>query len=130
MHKERLLLLADHLENVKPNEFNMSHWWEEKTISNRNLCKTTGCAMGHACSIPEFQKLGLRLDHGYLSVSDKNVFYRTPVLDDKRMYEAAQELFEISYADVEYLFCPDTYTEADICDPIAVAKRIREFANK
>ena len=51
MNKERLTVLANHLRTVAPENFDLSRW----------SCGPVGCAVGHACTIPEFQAEGLRL---------------------------------------------------------------------
>lgn len=47
---QRLLVLADHLENVLPEKFYMGTW----------LCGTTACAAGHAGDIEQFNDAGYR----------------------------------------------------------------------
>jgi hypothetical protein len=59
MNTERLLKLADHLEQTvskEPDTFDMTVYGE------RVGCGTKCCALGHACSIPEFREGGLRLE--------------------------------------------------------------------
>lgn len=52
MHLDRLIKIRNHLrDNVKDEQLYMSSW----------SCGTSCCVMGHACSIPEFAALGLRL---------------------------------------------------------------------
>ena len=48
IHREKLLKLADHLETVPEEKFNMNKWH----------CGTQSCALGHACTI--FPQLELR----------------------------------------------------------------------
>lgn len=63
VYAKRALKLAEKLKNtVVKNNFNYQSWiagnWNgEKELS----CGTTACAAGHACLMPEFRRLGLRL---------------------------------------------------------------------
>lgn len=70
----RLQTLVDFLKTVEPNRFHLDYWrynhelndyenFDEVTCVTdeelKNGCGTTACAMGWACTIPEFQQSGL-----------------------------------------------------------------------
>lgn len=87
MNKERLAILAKFLQTkfpsdwVEKNKFNLGTWMRPSkfstdncftkvnclgpkfgtTVVEPNYCKTTGCAMGWATTIPEFKAAGLGL---------------------------------------------------------------------
>lgn len=52
----RLELLTKKLKSLRDEQFNLSVWQSD--------CGTVACAIGWAATIPEFQELGLRMDHG------------------------------------------------------------------
>jgi hypothetical protein len=57
----RLLLLADFLEKLPPERFNYGEWVGKDWGGKQDLsCGTTACALGWACTMPEFQALGLK----------------------------------------------------------------------
>ena len=95
----RLLKLADHLDTVPPETFDMSTWW----------CGTRGCAMGHAAQMPAFRRLGLRLE---ASVSFDEEVTVGVVLEDEQDYGAAAVLFGLTRGEAKDLFCPSTYGAA------------------
>lgn len=57
MNTERLLVLADYLEKLPEERFNISYW-------QMVACGSIACALGHACYIPAFQEAGLKLWQG------------------------------------------------------------------
>jgi hypothetical protein len=61
-----LLLLADFLDKLDPARFDYTDWVGDSWEGKQDLsCGTTACAMGWACTMPEFRALGLRLGkHG------------------------------------------------------------------
>lgn len=120
MRADRLLRLADWLDRVDPERFYMCTW------AQKDECGTTACAMGHACDIPEFKALGLRLDW-----SQRVAHVSFPGPTDTRVVDmsAAQRLFDIEEVQAMYLFASETEagdTRADET-PKDVAKRIREL---
>lgn len=119
MNEERLLKLADYLETVPERAFNMAAWRDE--------CGTSGCALGHACEIPEFAAIGLKIEF-----CRKARIYM-PVLNGSHGYAAAEALFGIDGDEAEYLFNPWRYSFFKRCaeiTPQAVAARIREFVHQ
>lgn len=111
MKKQLLQSLANFLKTPEvAGHFNLNTW--------KSDCGTTACALGWACEIPEFQKLGL---YCY------NLMYQTPVFETSFGYRAAALFFDISLEKIERLFCPNEYPEEDQANPLAVAQRIEEF---
>lgn len=55
MNVERLTKLAEFLEGVPPEHFDMRIWGTDAE------CGTSGCAIGWACQVPEFKDAGLAL---------------------------------------------------------------------
>jgi hypothetical protein len=105
MHKERLLRLADLLDIVPADQFNLSHW----------KCGTTACAVGWACTIPEFQAEGLHL-------TDND-----PVFGDFASWPAVRMFFELDKQDANHLFFVWDYPNRNRTTPAEVATRIREL---
>lgn len=87
-------------------------------------CRTAGCALGWATTIPSFRRAGLRLE-GSMTGSDAQTL---PTYDgDGGMY-AAVRFFDIELPIAEHLFHPMYYaTERERTSPKAVAKRIRKL---
>jgi hypothetical protein len=113
MNKERLKRLANYLDTVKPEEFNLKDW----------KCGTVACAVGHACSIPEFSAAGLKLEfvHG--------INRWTPILGDDESWEAVKLFFGIDDADARWLFCMHDYESGYETTAAQVSARIREFVS-
>lgn len=108
MNKDRLRTLAEHLQTVKAESFRLDDW----------TCGTVACAVGHACSIPEFQAEGLSL---YAYTLRKSV----PSYQDERGWAAVSGFFDLSYSDATYLFSDQHYP--DRVTPMDVADRIIDF---
>ena len=116
---KRLLWLADYLDTVPPETFDMSRWW----------CGTKGCAMGHAAQMPTFRRLGLRLVHRDEHIDPNGVPFTALVLGDKTDFDAAAALFGLSVWEAESLFNVDSdaWTGVDPRTPADVAGEIRAF---
>lgn len=112
---KRLLKLAAFLRTVPRRRFDYSTWIGEDWKGAQDLsCGTTACAMGWAATMPEFRRLGLRLDEG------------VPSLDGNGDgFDAAQELFGLELSESIDLFAPDD-GEAN-ATPKQVAKKIEQF---
>lgn len=120
MNKKRLLTLAKHLDKVAPKKFNLNEW----------KCGTVACAVGHACTIPEFNKAGLKMEPG------KNRRFRWPIYrsvgefgpDMSQGWGAVEDFFGLITTEAAYLFHADSYKD-DYANPTPklVAKRIRKF---
>lgn len=60
----RLLKLADKLDEVPRNRFNYGSWVGDDWGGKPNLsCGTKACALGWATTMPEFRRLGLKLNY-------------------------------------------------------------------
>lgn len=129
-----LLKLADYLCKID-NQFDLDSWVGDEnathdfkkkllkgkpTHATHKTCGTTACAMGHAVSIPELYKEGLRL----VDVGSGWIVPRHKGLEG---IEAAESLFGITERVAEDLFTPDGYEEDEVKDPKIVAKKIYEF---
>lgn len=135
MNAQRLLRLADHLETVvaqSPERFDMGTF-----AVQRPDCGTVCCALGHACEIPEFAAVGLRIDWEDESRRERRGWrYGRVRYDGLRDFAAAEALFDISDAAADYLFSIGTEDNdgRDRFDddyqpptPASVAARIRHF---
>ncbi len=119
MRTDRLLRLADHLETVvakAPETFDMD------TFGRAMACGTVCCALGHACSIPEFREAGLRMEW----VPDGPNECGEVVVAGARNFGAAEVFFGIEDRTASYLFGPDD-PEAPKRTTVEVADRIRKF---
>jgi hypothetical protein len=129
MNKIRLLILANFLDNVPLNKFNLESWrdgWSKgwykgyTGVTDQDLtdvsCGTTGCAIGHACAIPEFIQEGL-------------VWKGCPVYGHYEAWEAVHNFFEISPSMARTLFSDALYSQGGQ-GPKDVAKRIRALCRK
>lgn len=92
----RLLKLADFLEKLPKERFNFSSWVGDDWEGAKDLsCGTTACALGWATAMPEFHRLGLKLD------SEGWPRYNREVGAD-----AAKSIFAIDSEEAEFLFTP------------------------
>lgn len=134
----RLGKLATQLFTVKPARFDFVRWVGDDWRGAPDLsCGTTGCAVGHATTIPAFQKAGLRLSYSPIG---KNHY---PCFNGLSHFEAVKSFFGISHSQALYLFhpagVPDAITAPEArglpgfsglgrdATPKKVARRIREF---
>lgn len=141
MNKTRLLMLANALEmRVPQDRFDLRGWRRNASapepdphddylgeeISNERLvsdCGTTGCAVGWACSMREFNDEGL--------IWDVAPIYRHPNPRAVKIagYAAVEMFFGIDGIQSQKLFSPDFYSPAERTDPLAVSNRIRAFVS-
>lgn len=119
IHFDRLLKLADYLETVRDERFSIQHWSQETS------CGTTCCAVGHACSIPEFRELGLGLDICLDGRAGQLHRFGVPVYQWRRSYDAVSQFFGLSGAAALFLFSPEAYEINPAKEE--VISRIREF---
>jgi hypothetical protein len=118
LQKKRLLELATYLETeVKPENFDMKFWYRKTRYSSTN-CGTTACAFGHACMIPRFKKLGLRLNSAYSSRFDMSY----PSYRGEYRLCAAGKFFGLTKEQASYLFLNDS-----TIGPRDYANELREF---
>lgn len=64
MNKERLIALADFVDKqVDPEKFSMRRFFSQLVDKDKPeiKCGTTACLAGWACTMPEFQKDGLKV---------------------------------------------------------------------
>ena len=130
---QRLEKLANYMEKLPKSaakHFNMGtefyHSGDEHhdfpfrlTTHSLTLCGTAACAMGHAATVPYFQKLGLSMDrHGHIQLVTKER-HRVGYLD------AAAAVFDIEIDQAWELF--NSSLERTISTPKAWAKHCREF---
>lgn len=136
MNAQRLLLLADFLEKLPPEQFDYEVWvgsaWKgDPTLS----CGTPACALGWATAMPEFQALGLRLtkqhgsSHCYISTADSDAEVTTHGDTYRTSLAAACDIFEIGFEDAEYLFSPESFPDNPRYDasPKEVAQHIKDY---
>lgn len=110
VHVVRLKTLADALDRMPEEQFDLTDW----------KCGTTCCAVGLACTIPEFQAAGLTLQFG----PEYDEFY--PVFRNSVGFEAAERFFGLTAAQAKHLFGKGSYYNLPLeANPSDVARRIR-----
>jgi hypothetical protein len=109
MNTERLLKLADFLDTVPAEQFDLSSW----------KCSTTACAVGWACTIPEFQDEGLR--------SANMAHAGLPLFDNKSGWDAVNAFFAVTDEQADHLFYDLNYPNRHRTTPAEVANRIRKL---
>lgn len=121
MNKERLLKLAEFLDAVPKEQFNLGQWTSDGSVGS---CGTTACACGWATTIPEFREAGLRLEKqsDYFGES-----FHALVYEQLKNWDAVELFFGISFDDACRLFYEGAYPDEDVNNPRAVADRIRDF---
>ena len=109
---KRLLRLADHLDTVKKKTFDMCVWRYDTE------CGAVACAVGHACTIPEFKRAGL-------SIRQNRYGEWYPSYRGKKVVMSVCAFFGLTENEEMYLFAnaEDDYDTT----PKQVAKRIRRF---
>ncbi len=110
MHNDRLQHLITILENLTPDQLDMSMWTNE--------CGTVCCAAGWAAQDMWFNSLGLRLD-------DEDV----PVIEGvENPWASLRIFFDIDRDDANHIFDPAEYFRNPT--PAVVIARIREVLNE
>lgn len=142
LYKNRLLLLADRLENVPNKRFNFRHWVGKDWNGDANLCNTTACALGFATTIPELADAGLILvkcnsfRHGGLVCLRQIVTDPDFDIDNVSSLHAAMHVFGLTMEEAEFLFLPASESMIDMwgesgpeadATPKQVAEHIRFF---
>lgn len=99
--KKRLIELARFLRTKVPAEnFNMKTWLNGRPSDlKRRVCGTAACALGWACAIPRFNRLGLRFERTPRSLASAYPRYK-----GYDSLEAAKQFFGLRYEHVDYLF--------------------------
>lgn len=142
MIKKRLLALAKFLMGVPDTQFDLETWRKNDDYLNDDYtivgdrtrgyqitsypsCRTTMCAVGWGCAMPEFQKLGLRM---MVNVDEFTSFY--PKFKDFTGFDAVSEFFDISERAAKYLFDIESYDYGEPTSAKYVATRIRKFVDE
>ena len=120
----RLLRLARHLRKVPRDRFRLSTWWR------KDECGTVACAMGHACEIPEFKKLGLHLGKPEKGIG--GAILRFPRFRRQASIQAAALFFGIRGEDAMELFYPygDGSSLGPDATPAQVARHIERWVRR
>jgi hypothetical protein len=118
MHTERLLKLADFLETVPPDKFDMNGWGREDD------CGFAGCAIGWAGKL--FDGKGLET-FPLKDCREGNYNIGVRITDDKDIvsWRAVEQFFDMEFEDADFLFSSGEYSWN--VTPTEVAARIREF---
>jgi hypothetical protein len=131
MNVAALHKMADMLDGIPAQEFNLNRWGEDirpgfiRRMLGHSECGFAGCAMGWAAHMKTFD--GLTLDADYYSdgygilYADKD---HPEITYDG--YVAAAKLFNISVTVAAFFFSPASYTQRRV-KPSDVANRIREY---
>ena len=101
-----LLALADKLEQVPTEDFSLTHW----------RCGSVACAIGWACTLPEFQAEGLQLIHGQ------------PQFRNFTSWTAVKRVLGVDVDTALGLFSEHAY--ASVGDARAVAQRLRTICRE
>lgn len=140
IYKDRILLLADFLEQLPPKRFNFSTWVGYDWGGREDLlCGTTACGLGWATTIPEFRTLGLRL----MKFDKPGAAPHPQLVDDPETEpsfawastcKATKHVFGLTIDETEYLFTPMSEEEEldeDNRDPDAQGEdgRLSEWAS-
>jgi hypothetical protein len=124
-HKDSSDVFADQRDDFKPivkKDNKTNHFVITATeVKQVRECGFAACAAGWACTIPEFNRAGLRLESDYLEDTD---FY--PEFKSNKGFDALPNFFGIEVKEAYYFFYPDQYKTANPL-PTTVAKRIRKF---
>lgn len=142
MNTRLLKILADFLDSdaVAPEKFNLGTWIDEdieaETFPELELklkdseidCGYTACAIGWACTLPEFKEAGLRFDLG-LNVPYVESEGEPQSGADWTSIAPLAKLFDTTTENITWLFLPQFYdeTEENPITPKFVAERIRDL---
>ncbi len=112
MNRHRLEVLSKFLRTVPVEEFDIETW--------RSPCGTTACAVGWACTIPEFKEAGL-----LLRADDDGLFEPVFLTPNGELIDwiAVENFFDITRWAALSLFHYDAYAEFDLT-PSDVADKI------
>lgn len=144
MNKIALLELADFLETLDPERFDITTWRKPERkkvgyVSDESLLNdsnTVACPVGWGCLLKSWKAAGLYIDRfevkqEYLQnplsiphVMSMVKLRGNPELDS---YEAVQEGLDLYPRMAEILFDGDNYADEEYTDAITVAERIREL---
>jgi len=128
IYKRRLLRLADFLDNLPEEKFDISSWVDNDWKGRANLsCGSTACSLGWAATIPAFRKAGLVMKRNKYDSNFKFI----PVLKDMpgnidNTFIAGKEIFGLSRGEFNHLFVPE-YALTYNATPKQAAEHIRNF---
>lgn len=99
---DRLTTLRDFLKTLGTDQLDMDRWMHQ--------CGTVACALGWACTIPEFKAAGLYIEEVHPG-KFLPVFEPGNIRSGERYsgYDAAKAFFELEREEVWRLFNPDRY---------------------
>lgn len=135
VYRKRLLKLAEFLEALPRKKFDYRFYAtsEEETIRE---CPTTACAIGWACTMPTFKRLGayLTVDR-FLGLTYHLTYHFQPQMkgaEDEGEFAVGEQIFGLSVEEFDYLFNPYVGMEnpgkpGPDATPKQVAKHIRKF---
>lgn len=129
---KRLMVLAAYLSKLNPRKFYFGTWFgNPPVVSSETLevtpgeCGTNACALGHAATMPYFNRLGLKYRR-FLGADNRIRFeLQSAGMGVPRLIKS---IFGSRYR-VQDLFYPSERCHAD-ATPKHVAKRIREFVRE
>ena len=135
MKKRRLLKLADFLDTVPRNKFDIGRWFSPVgegavfpvgEIPVVGACNTTACAAGWATTIPTFKRAGLHLEPSerYGVDGETGLVVMIPAYGDLRTQLALEAFFGLPGRLAEFIFMPIGYRNG-YATPKEVAKKIR-----
>lgn len=141
----RLQILVDHLKNVNPRKFDLREWaysavWRNQCpvtldeVTNPE-CGTTACAVGHACTIPEFQKLGLALVVSENLCRYELMYFPGDGSEPFENWDVPRNFFRIPQGIAYWLFDSSEYPRSNrsVFDVVAriesYIKQVKEYSN-
>lgn len=146
MRKDLLIELADFLEKLDPNRFDIRTWRRPTKssagfVSDEQLladCNTVACAIGWAVTLPTWKDAGFYIDT--LDITKEHLssplsrpytmaivkWQGNPNIDS---YDALQVGLNLPIGMAEVLFDYPNYADEEYTDAKTVAERIREFCN-
>ena len=146
MRTDLLLELADFLEKLDPNRFDIRTWRRPSKdsvgfVSDKQLltdCNTVACAIGWAVTLPKWKAAGFYM--GTLDITNEHLSsplsrpYTMAIVkwrDNPQVesYEAINEGLDLPIGMAEALFDHNNYADEEFTDAQTVAERIREFCS-
>lgn len=114
--KQRLQTLANFLRTCAPEKFDLENWRSaphtlSPTDEDLNTCGTTACAVGWACSMPEFKAEGLYYN-GHMPV------YAPVDAQPLSYWRAVEEFFGLSFIEARWLFSIECYSTPSLWNVI------------
>lgn len=144
MNKIALLELADFLENLDPQRFDITTWRRPERkkvgyVSDESLLKdsnTIACPVGWGCLLDSWKAVGLyigkfEVKQEYLPnpLSTPHVMSMVKLKSNPELdsYEAVEQGLDLYPRMAEVLFAGDNYADEEYTGPVNVAERIREL---